>query len=355
MTTDIHCIGICTGGGDAPGLNAVIRAAVKTAILKYKWKIIGIPDGFDGLIWPEKSFELRLKDVSGILPRGGTILGTTNRGNPFHYKLQENGKEVVKDISDDVIANAARLGIDAIITIGGDGSMKIGLELFQKGMKLVGVPKTIDNDLSATDVTFGFDTALHTATDAIDKIHTTAESHHRVMAVEVMGRDAGWIALEAGIAGGAHIILIPEIPFTIQNVCDHVTAREKYGKRFTIVVVAEGVQLPPELKALSRGGSVGNLVGDAISLCAHKEVRVSVLGHIQRGGSPSPYDRVLGTRFGVRAVDLIAEGGFGKMVCLRGEHVLAVDIARAIGQYKRVDPAGELVCAARAVGICFGD
>jgi phosphofructokinase-like protein len=355
MTTDIHCIGICTGGGDAPGLNAVIRAAVKTAILKYKWKIIGIPDGFDGLIWPEKSFELRLKDVSGILPRGGTILGTTNRGNPFHYKLQENGKEVVKDISDDVIANAARLGIDAIITIGGDGSMKIGLELFQKGMKLVGVPKTIDNDLSATDVTFGFDTALHTATDAIDKIHTTAESHHRVMAVEVMGRDAGWIALEAGIAGGAHIILIPEIPFTIQNVCDHVTAREKYGKRFTIVVVAEGVQLPPELKALSRGGSVGNLVGDAISLCAHKEVRVSVLGHIQRGGSPSPYDRVLGTRFGVRAVDLIAEGGFGKMVCLRGEHVLAVDIVRAIGQYKRVDPAGELVCAARAVGICFGD
>jgi phosphofructokinase-like protein len=352
---DIHCIGICTGGGDAPGLNAVIRAAVKTAILKYKWKVIGIPDGFDGLIWPEKSFELRLKDVSGILPRGGTILGTTNRGNPFHYKLKENGKEVVKDISDEVIANAAKLGIDAIMTIGGDGSMKIGLELFQKGMKLVGVPKTIDNDLSATDVTFGFDTALHTATDAIDKIHTTAESHHRVMAVEVMGRDAGWIALEAGIAGGAHIILIPEIPFTIQNVCDYVAAREKYGKRFTIVVVAEGIQLPPELKALSRGGSVGNLVGDAISLCAHKEVRVSVLGHIQRGGSPSPYDRVLGTRFGVFAVDLIAEGGFGKMVCLRGEHVLAVDIARAVGQYKTVDPNGELVCAARAIGICFGD
>lgn len=211
--TDIRCIGICTGGGDAPGLNAVIRAAVKSAILKYKWKVIGIPDGFDGLIWPERSRQLTLADVSGILPRGGTILGTTNRGNPFHYKTIENGEEVVRDISDQVIANARALGIDAIITIGGDGSQKIGLDLFRKGMNLVGVPKTIDNDLCATDVTFGFDSALQTATDAIDKIHTTAESHHRVMAVEVMGRDAGWIAIEAGIAGGAHVILIPEIPF----------------------------------------------------------------------------------------------------------------------------------------------
>lgn len=355
MPNDIRCIGICTGGGDAPGLNAVIRAAVKAAILKYHWKVIGIRDGFDGLIWPEKSFELTLKDVSGILPRGGTILGTTNRGNPFKYKTVENGREMIKDISDQVMANAAKFGIDAVITIGGDGSQKIGLELFQKGMKIVGVPKTIDNDLSATDVTFGFDTALHTATDAIDKIHTTAESHHRVMAVEVMGRDAGWIALEAGIAGGAHVILIPEIPFTIQKVCDYVAAREKYGKRFTIVVVAEGIQLPPELKGLHRGGSVGNLVGDAISLCAHKEVRVSVLGHIQRGGSPSPYDRVLGTRFGVAAVDLIATGQFGKMVCLRGETVRAVDIADAVGLLKVVDRNGELVRTARAVGICFGD
>ena len=353
--SDIGCIGICTGGGDAPGLNAVIRAAVKAAILKYKWKVIGIPDGFDGLIWPEKSFELTLKHVSGILPRGGTILGTTNRGNPFKYKTVENGREVVRDISGEVMANAAKLGIDALITIGGDGSQKIALELSHKGMRLVGVPKTIDNDLSATDVTFGFDTALHTATDAIDKIHTTAESHHRVMAVEVMGRDAGWIALEAGIAGGAHIILIPEIPFSIQKLCDYILAREKYGKRFTIVVVAEGIQLPPELRGLSRGGSVGNLVGDAISLCAHKEVRVSVLGHIQRGGSPSPYDRVLGTRFGVKAVDLIAQGAFGKMVCLRGERVEAVEIADAVGKLKTVDPAGELVSTARAVGICFGD
>ena len=207
--SEIRCIGIGTGGGDAPGLNAVIRAATKAAVIKYGWKVIGIPDGFDGLIWPEKSFELTLKHVSGILPRGGTILGTTNRGDPFHYKTVENGKEISRDISGQIIENAKKLGIDAIITIGGDGSQKIGYDLFKKGMKIVGVPKTIDNDLSATQVTFGFDTALHTVTDAIDKIHTTAASHHRVMVVEVMGRDCGWIALEAGIAGGAHVILIP--------------------------------------------------------------------------------------------------------------------------------------------------
>ena len=213
--SDIRCIGIGTGGGDAPGLNAVIRAATKAAILKHGWKVIGIPDGFDGLIWPEKSFELTLDKVSGILPRGGTILGTTNRGNPFRFKTEENGVEVVRDISDQIIANTKKLGIDAIITIGGDGSQKIGHELFLKGMKIVGVPKTIDNDLSATEFTFGFYTALHTDTDAIDKIHTTASSHHRVMVVEVMGRDCGWIALASGIAGGAHLFLIPEFPVTM--------------------------------------------------------------------------------------------------------------------------------------------
>src|SRR5512143_1350211 len=353
--TPIRTIGICTGGGDAPGLNAVIRAAVKSAILKYKWKVIGIPDGFDGLIWPERSHELTLKDVSGILPRGGTILGTTNRGNPFKYKTCENGQEIVRDISDQVIANQKKLGIDAIISIGGDGSMKIADELFRKGMKIVGVSKTIDYDLSATAVTFGFDTALHTATDAVDKIHTTAESHHRVMVVEVMGRDAGWIALGAGLAGGAHIILIPEIPFTLEKICEHLALRERYGKRFTIVVVAEGIKLPAEMTHLSRTMAVGNMIGDAIALLAHKEVRVSVLGHIQRGGSPSPYDRILGTRFGVAAVDLIAEGGFGKMVCLQKECIRAVSIADAVGKMKTVDPDGEIVRAARAVGISFGD
>jgi ATP-dependent phosphofructokinase / diphosphate-dependent phosphofructokinase len=351
----IRSIGICTGGGDAPGLNAVIRAAVKCAILKYKWKVIGIPDGFDGLIWPEKSYELTLKHVSGILPRGGTILGTTNRGNPFKYSTVENGQEVVLDISDQVISNARQLGIDAVITIGGDGSQKIALELFQRGLNLVSVPKTIDNDLCATEITFGFDTALATATDAVDKIHTTAESHHRIMIVEVMGRDAGWIALEAGIAGGAHVILIPEIPFTVESVCKFVAQREGYGKRFTIVVVAEGVKLPPELKENRRAGAVGNLIGNAIAVRARKEVRVSVLGHIQRGGSPTPFDRILGTRFGVAAVDLIAKGGLGKMVCLHGERVEAVNIAEAIGRTKTVDPDGQMVNTARAIGICFGD
>ncbi len=353
--SDIRCIGIATGGGDAPGLNAVIRAATKAAILKHKWKVIGIPDGFDGLIWPEKSFELTLERVSGILPRGGTILGTTNRGNPFHYKSVENGEPKERDISDQVIANARKLGLDAIITIGGDGSQKIGHELFLKGLKMVGVPKTIDNDLSATELTFGFDTALHTVADAIDKLHTTASSHHRVMVVEVMGRDCGWIALAGGIAGGAHIILIPEIPFTIEKVCEFIVQRESRGGDFTIVVVAEGIKWPTEFEEKRRFSSAGGLVGDAIARGSHKEVRVSVLGHIQRGGTPSPFDRVLATRFGVSAVELIAKGEFGKMVALRSSAVVAVDMADAIGRLKTVRPQGELVQTARAIGIGFGD
>jgi 6-phosphofructokinase 1 len=352
---EIHRIGISTGGGDAPGLNAVIRAAVKSAILKYKWEVIGIPDGFDGLIWPENSRELTLKEVSGILPRGGTILGTSNRGNPFHQKIVENGVEIVRDISADVIRNSQKLGIDAVISIGGDGSLAIAQELSKIGMRIVSVPKTIDNDVSATECTFGFDTALATVTDAIDKIHTTGDSHHRVMVIEVMGRDVGWIALEAGIAGGAHIILIPEIPFTMQRLCDAIGERESHGRRFTIVVAAEGVQLPAELKQIARGGSVGNVIGEGIALNSQKEVRVSVLGHIQRGGSPSAFDRILGTRFGVAAVELIAQGKFGQMVCLRDGAIGCVTIADAIGQLKRVDPGGELVSTARAIGICFAD
>jgi 6-phosphofructokinase 1 len=317
-------------------------------------KLFGIPDGYDGLIYPGRSQELTLKHVSGILPRGGTILGTTNRGNPFQF-TSENSAEAPRDISGQVLENAKQLGIDAIVSIGGDGSMKIALEFFQKGMKLVGVPKTIDNDLCATEVTFGFGTAVNTATDAIDKLHTTAESHHRIMVVEVMGRDAGWIAIQAGLAGGAHIILIPEIPFTVQKVCDHVALREKYGKRFTIVVVAEGIRLPPEMKHMTRAIPVGNMIGDAIMLLSHRDVRVSVLGHIQRGGSPTPYDRILATRFGAAAVDLIAQGAFGKMVRLQNGCITAADISEAIGRMKAVDPNGELVRTARAIGISFAD
>src|SRR3954469_13069314 len=358
--TKVKTIGISTGGGDCPGLNAVIRAAVKSAVLKHKWKVIGIQDGFDGLIWPEKSRVLELKDVSGILPRGGTILSTHNRDDPFHYKMPDGS---VQDVSDRIIANAKRLGIDALIVIGGDGTQKIAFELQKLGMNVVGVPKTIDNDLSATEQTFGFDTALHTVTDAIDKIHTTAESHHRIMVVEVMGRDAGWIALESGIAGGAHVILIPEIKFTIANICRFVEQRETSGKHFTIVVVAEGISMPEDLdvyhgnerRANARSGSAGNLIGDAIGHITKREVRVTVLGHIQRGGSPSPFDRILSTRFGVAAVDLISTGDFGRMVCLINSTVESCDISDAVGQIKLVDPKGDMVHTARSTGVSFGD
>ena len=229
---EIRTIGVTTGGGDCPGLNAVIRAVTKCAILKYGWRVIGIPDGFDGLIFPERSYELTLNTVSGILPRGGTILGTTNRGNPFQYREVRDGEVIVHDVSKAVFENSRKLGIDALVIIGGDGTQNIALEFHNRGLKVVGVPKTIDNDLSATELTFGFDTALHTATEAIDKLFTTAESHHRVMVVEVMGRDAGWIALEAGLAGGAHVILIPEIPFHIEPVCELIVQREKREPSF---------------------------------------------------------------------------------------------------------------------------
>jgi ATP-dependent phosphofructokinase / diphosphate-dependent phosphofructokinase len=363
MMGEVRTIGICTGGGDCPGLNAVIRAAVRCATQKHGWQVVGIRDGFDGLVWPEKAVPLDAQSVSGILPRGGTILGTTNRGNPFEYKLMEDGREVVRDLSQRVLDNARSLALDALIVVGGDGTQKIGLGLHQRGLPVVGVPKTIDNDLCATEVTFGFDTALHTAAEAIDKIHTTAESHHRIMLIEVMGRDVGWIALESAIAGGAHVVLIPEIPFTIANICRFVHRREQLGKRFTIIVVAEGVKLPPELaekreqeRRLSpRAHSVTGVIADAIGGASKRETRVTVLGHIQRGGSPSPFDRILSTRFGVAAVELIAAGGFGRMVCLRGGRIEAVDIAEAVGAMKCVDPHGELVRTARAVGICFGD
>ena len=336
-------IGMLTGGGDCPGLNAVIRAVVRKGIFTYGGQFVGFMEGWRGVI-EDESMPLDLDTVGGILPRGGTIL-RTSRTNPSKRH----------DGIDRCVASLEKNGIEALIAIGGDDTLSVAQKLHERGVKVIGVPKTIDNDLSATDVTFGFDTALHTVTDAIDKIHTTAASHHRVMVVEVMGRDCGWIALEAGIAGGAHIILIPEIPFTLNRVCEQIGEREKVGRRFTIVVVAEGVKLPPELKENRRASTVGNLIGNAIATGANKEVRISVLGHIQRGGSPSPFDRILATRFGVAAVDLIAAGGFGMMVALRGESIVSVDVAHVIGHLKSVDPHGEMVRTARSIGIGFGD
>lgn len=360
MADGIHTIGISTGGGDAPGLNAVIRAVVRCATERHGWRVLGIRNGFDGLIWPEQCIELSREDIRGILPRGGTILGTTNRGNPFHYEIEEDGATVYQDYSVECSENWKRLGLDALVVIGGDGTLAIAHEFCSRGFAVVGVPKTIDNDLSSTDVTFGFDTALHVATDAIDRLHTTAESHHRVMVVEVMGRDAGWIALHAGIAGGVHVILIPEISFTIENVCAAIRRRDAIGRRFSVVVVAEGVRLPatdglgrPFPASKVRNPAV--LIGNAIGEMTGKDVRVTILGHVQRGGSPTPFDRILATRFGVAAVELIARGETGRMVCLRGTQIHSVPLGEAIGSSRFVDPGSERIQAARAVGISFGD
>ena len=364
MSTPVKTIGVLTGGGDCPGLNAVIRAVVKAATIKYQWTVLGIMDGYDGLIWPEKARPLGAADISGILVRGGTILGTSNRGNPFAYPVQEDGKTVIKDMSSELLANIPKLGLDALVVVGGDGTQKIALELFRRGAQVVGVPKTIDNDLSATDVTFGFDTALRTATDAIDKLHTTAESHHRVMLVEVMGRDAGWIALHSGIAGGADVILIPEVPFSLEKICEKIERRASAGRHFSIIVVAEGCRMidghsliphAEERRQGPRPGTVANAIGALVGRHARRETRVSVLGHIQRGGSPSPFDRVLGSRFGVEAVELVARGAFGRMVCLRGGSIESTSLEEAVGALKTVDPNDQLVRTARALGISFGD
>ena len=357
-------IGILTGGGDCPGLNAVIRAVFRAATIVHGWKVLGIYDGYDGLIWPEKIRHLEARDISGILHRGGTILGTSNRGNPFAYPIKEKGKTVVQDVSGRLLENIKKAGLDALVIVGGDGTMKIGLELFRRGVPIVGVPKTIDNDLSATEITFGFDTALQTATDAIDKLHTTAESHHRIMLIEVMGRDAGWIAVQSGIAGGADVILIPEIPISLRSICTKVEQRVSAGRHFSLMVVAEGCRLIDGRSILSvaeerrkspRSGAVANAIGALIARTLHRETRVTVLGHVQRGGTPSPFDRVLSSRMGVAAADLVAREEFGRMVCLRCGSIQSTPIEEAVGVLKTVDPNGELVKTAQALGISFGN
>jgi phosphofructokinase-like protein len=328
-------IGVLTGGGDCPGLNAVIRAVVRKSI-QYNWEIIGIKNGWKGLIDGEMEL-LTDYSVSGILPKGGTIIGTS-RTNPF--KNQEDVQKV-KD-------NIKKLGIDALVAIGGDDTLSVAFKFHQMGIPVVGVPKTIDNDLSCTDYTFGFDTAVSIVTEAIDRLHTTAESHRRVIVLEVMGRHAGWIATIGGIAGGADEILIPEEPFDIDEVCSHLKQRYDRGKKFSIIVVAEGAE-PKHIGSLIIGskekddfghlrlGGVGHYIAKLIEERMDVETRVTVLGHVQRGGTPTAYDRVLATRFGVAAVNLLKDENHGKMVALRGNKIVPVELEEAISKPKTVD------------------
>ena len=356
-------IGVLTGGGDCPGLNAVIRAVTKTALHRYQLEVVGIRDGYTGLVQPDMTRPLTDADVSNILASGGTILGTSNRANPFQYATDDASP--AQDRSRETLARIAALGLDALVVIGGDGTLSIAHRLAQLGVPLVGVPKTIDNDLAATDVTFGFDSALAMATDAVDRLHTTAQSHHRIMVLEVMGRYAGWIALRAGLAGGGDVILIPEIPYDPERICEMITTRRAHGKRFSIVVVAEGAA--PRggalvVKRLVSGstdpvrlGGVGQQLANHLESCLKLEVRVTVLGHLQRGGGPTAFDRWLATRFGTTAVDLLVAGQHGHMVALHGTRIEAVPLGEAVATLRRVDPQGEEVASARAVGTSFGD
>jgi 6-phosphofructokinase 1 len=353
-------VALSTGGGDAPGLNAVIRGAVLAAVHR-GWECVGIRRGFDGLLEVEGVIPLDAAAVRGITHLGGTILGTTSRGNPFKWRDRTPaGPGPERDRSDDVVAGFRRHGVDALIAIGGDGTLDIARRLMQKGIPVVGVPKTIDNDVGGTVATFGFDTAVATATDAIDKVHSTAESHERVMVVEVMGRHAGFIALNAGLAGSADVILIPEIPFDIDRVCDKIRQREAAGRHFSIVVVAEGaaprggVEVYQDVERRRLGG-IAEWVARAIEQRTGKETRSLVLGHLQRGGSPTTFDRLLGLRFGAAAVRLVAEGRFGHMVALQPPHVGAVTLDEALRTPKRVPLDSDSILTARELGTSLGD
>lgn len=356
-------IGVLTGGGDAPGLNAVIRAVVKTAVYQYGCEVFGIRDGYDGFTNEKGIIPLRAEDVRGILPRGGTILGAANRGNPYARKVIRDGKEVTIDVSDEILKGIERLKLDALLVLGGDGTLRIAHELFQKGAPVIGVPKTIDNDIGGTDITFGFDTALTTATEAIDRLHTTAESHHRVMVLELMGRDAGFITLHSGIAGGADVILIPEIPFTFETVVAKVRQRVERGMLFSIIAISEGAKPTGGAQIFSRSGDevyvprlggIGQILGEYIEKSGY-ETRVTVLGHLQRGGTPTPFDRWLATRYGAAAVRLAASGIFDRMVALRSGVIIDISLEEALAVPKRVDVNGDAVLTARGMGISFGD
>jgi 6-phosphofructokinase 1 len=356
-------IAVLTGGGDAPGLNAVIRAVTKTAINVYGCEVFGIVDGYDGFIASAGVLPLDLAAVRGILPRGGTILGTANRGNPFARKVMQSGKEVVIDVSDEIIKAIQDLHLDAVIVIGGDGTLRVAMELCEKGVPVVGVPKTIDNDVGGTEVTFGFDTALMIATEALDRLHTTAEAHHRVMVLELMGRDAGFIALHSGVSGGADVILIPEIPFKYDAIIRKVQERARAGSKFSLLAVSEGARPLGGQEVYARSGDavyvprlggIGQEVGRYIEQQGF-EARVTVLGHVQRGGSPTAFDRWLATRYGAAAVRTAAAGTFGRMVALRDSKVIDIPLSEALAVPKRVDLNSDAVLTARGIGISFGD
>ncbi len=357
-------IGLLTGGGDCPGLNAVIRAVVKALVLGHGAEVVGFEDGFEGLI-EDRARPLALRDVGGLVDEGGTILGTSNTANPFNY-----GPAGGADVSDRVLATAARHGLDALVVVGGDGTMTGAGGLIERGMRVIGVPKTIDNDLVGTDRTFGFDTAVAIASEAMDRLHTTAQSHHRVIVVETMGRYTGWIALHAGLASGADVILIPERPYGIDEVARVCRLRETVGRdgrggpRFTIVAIAEGARqiggalTVREVIAGSpdplRLGGAGAVLADALGRLVESEVRTVVLGHVQRGGSPTPFDRILATRFGVHAAHLVASGASGCMVALVGDRVTDVDLERIAGLTRTVPDDDPVAYAAEAVGVSFG-
>lgn len=359
-------IGILTGGGDCPGLNAVIRAVVKTSLMTYEWEVWGIEDGFLGLI-RNRMHRLGMEDVSNILTRGGTILGTSNKADPSRFAVghDADGKPAFQDVTNRVVEHVAERALDAIVVVGGDGTMSGAAKLIQHGIRCVGIPKTIDNDLMHTDLTFGFHTAVETATEALDRIHTTASSHHRVMLVEMMGRNAGWLTLHAGMASGADVILIPEIPFDIDSVCDCCVARSRRGKSFTIIAVAEGALPKGGAQTVERVvhdspdpirlGGISEVLSEEISRRTHLETRATILGHVQRGGTPCAADRVLATEFGLAATRLLAAGKFNQVVVQREGRITSAPIVEVADQQRLVPPDDPLVQAARAMGISMGE
>ncbi len=357
-------IAILTGGGDCPGINAVIRAVAKKAILEYNLEVIGIEDGYCGAILNHYR-RLHFKDVSGIITQGGTILGTSNTANPYRYAVKKDGNLDCQDVSKETLANLKKLEIDCLVCIGGDGTLSIANHLYEDGIPIIGIPKTIDNDLIGTEITFGFDSAVCVATEAIDRLHSTAQSHHRVMMVEVMGRNAGWLALHSGVAGGGDIILIPEIPYDLDVIIQKVRERSTGGKRFSIIVVSEGVHSSEGKTIVQRTvkestdpvryGGVAFELGSRIEELTGIETRSVVLGHLQRGGSPTPFDRVLATRLGTRAVEMIVNQTFGYMVGVQKNELVDVPLAEVARGQRKVSLGDPLISAARSVGTSFGD